>query len=290
MFKGCYTAIITPFKEDQSVDEQALRDLIKFQLAGGVHGLVVLGTTGESPTIKEDEYETILKIVVEEVAGKVPVIAGTGTNSTEKSVKNTEKAKVAGVDGALVVTPYYNKPTKKGQLAHFRAVADVGLPVIVYNIKGRAGINIETDTLMELAEHENIVAVKEASGDLNQMKDVLDRRPEGFTVLSGDDGLTYDLMKMGGDGVIGVAPNAIPERMSKFVQAMLDGDFDSTAQENEDLQEFFDMEFVETNPIPIKTALSLMGKCEESFRLPMATMEEDTKAKWTETLKKYELI
>ncbi len=290
MLKGTFTALITPFKSDLSIDEEAFRKLIQFQIENGISGILPLGTTGEAPTITDEETKRVLEIAVNEANGKIPVLAGTSSNCTKKTVKTTKMAKEVGADYALVCTPYYNKPTQKGIRLHFETVADVGLPVIVYNIKGRCGVNIETDTLMELAKHPNIVAVKEASGNLDQMKDVIARAPEGFNILCGDDGMTLNLIKAGGNGVISVASNIAPTQVGTMVNHALSGNLETAEKENEELTELFKTLFIETNPIPVKTAWHLMGNCEEVFRLPMCTMEDKTKAILVETLKKYQLI
>ncbi|MEK7085853.1 MAG: 4-hydroxy-tetrahydrodipicolinate synthase [Patescibacteria group bacterium] len=305
-YAGTWTALITPFKKDGELDEDALRKLVRRQAANGITGVVPVGTTGESPTTTAQEDENIFKIVVDEArkiadgggghasrqAGKIMVMAGTGSNCTEEAVEYTETAKRAGVDCCLVVTPYYNKPTPKGLKLHFKAVADVGLPVIVYNIKGRTGINIDTDTLMEIAAHPMVVGVKEASGDLAQMRDVIARRAgleKEFTVLSGDDGLTLELIKMGGDGVVSVASNLMPKEVSGMVDLALNGKFEEAAAANEGLTRLFKDIFVETNPIPVKYIASRMGLCELSYRLPMCEPSEKAAAALEETIKFYRL-
>jgi 4-hydroxy-tetrahydrodipicolinate synthase len=291
MFKGTFTAIITPFKKDLSLDEDALRKLVEFQIENGVDGLVPCGTTGESPTTTSEEDKRIFEIVIDQVKGRVPVIAGSGSNSTTEAVAYTQHAKDSGAQASLIVCPYYNKPTQKGLILHYTKIAEeTKFPIIIYNIKGRTGINMTTDTLMELAKNPYIVGVKEASGDMVQIKEVLSRRPQNFTVLSGDDGLTLEVIKNGGNGVISVASNALPRAVSTLVKNALEGKISEAEKENEALKEFFEKEFIETNPIPIKTALAAMGMCEEIFRLPLCTMEEKTRAAWMETLKKYQLI
>jgi 4-hydroxy-tetrahydrodipicolinate synthase len=291
MFKGTYTALITPFKEDLSVDEGALRRLVSFQIENGISGLVPVGTTGESPTTTSEEDKRIFQIVVDETAGRVPVICGSGSNNTAEAIAYTKNAKAVGADAALIVCPYYNKPTPKGLVRHYRKIADEGgLPIIVYNIKGRTGVNIETDTLMEIAQHPRVVGVKEASGDVSQMKEVIERAPDDFSVLSGDDALALDLVKMGGHGVISVASHVMPKQVSACIAHALAGDMVRAEQEKEHLDELFNAMFIETNPIPVKTALSLMGKCLEIFRLPLCEMEEKNKEKLIATLKRYQLI
>jgi 4-hydroxy-tetrahydrodipicolinate synthase len=272
--RGVFTALVTPFRKDGSLDEDALRRLIDAQLAGGVAGVVPCGTTGESPTLTHAEHDRVIEITIEHVAKRVPVIAGTGSNATAEAVRLSTHAMEAGADALLLVNPYYNKPTQLGLFRHFKAVADaVSIPCILYNIKGRTGINLETDTLVSLAaECENIVAVKEASGDIDQMKSVIARTSEAFRVISGDDNLTLDLIKAGGDGVISVASNLVPEKMVAMTTAALEGDFPTAERLNAELKELFEVMFIETSPIPVKTALAMMGKLEEVFRLPMCEL------------------
>lgn len=293
-YAGTWTAIITPFKEDGSIDEVALRGLVRRQVESGVTGIVPVGTTGESPTTTMDEDRRIFEIVVDEAAGRAKVMAGTGSNCTADAVKYTKNAKDAGCDCCLVVTPYYNKPTPAGLKAHFAAVCEVGLPVVVYNIKGRTGINIDTDTLVEIAQSEMVVAVKEASGDLEQMKEVISRRGEtaagdDFAVLSGDDGLTLDLMKIGGDGVVSVASNIVPDQVSQMVQYALTGNFEEAEQINTHLAEMFDKLFIETNPIPAKYLASKIGLCGLNFRLPMCPPTKEAQTVLDELANKYNL-
>jgi len=289
-YAGTWTALITPFKNDGSVDYDALRVLVQKQVEAGITGIVPLGTTGESPTIHNDEAKKIFETVMSEAKGKILVMAGTGSNSTEKTIEQTKLAKELGVDACLVVCPYYNKPTPEGLRLHFLEVAKVGLPVIVYNIKGRTGINMTTDTLMTLAQNEMIIGVKEASGDLSQMKEVIERRPDTFTVLSGDDGLTLDLIKLGGDGVVSVASNIVPAKVTNMVNLALDGNFGDAEKSNEHLSKLFKDIFIETNPMPIKYCAHKMGLCELSYRLPMCAPRLESQSSLDETLKFYNLI
>ena len=303
-YAGTWTAIVTPFAKDGSVDEAALRKMVQRQIAGGVTGIVPVGTTGESPTTTTEEDARIFKIVVEErdkavAAGgpRVMVMAGAGSNSTHEASEYIGNAKRAGVDCCLIVSPYYNKPTQKGLRLHYLALAELGLPIIVYNIKGRTGVNIETDTLMEIAKHPMIVGVKEASGDMVQIKDVLARRDvlekemeKEFAVLSGDDGLTIEVMKNGGDGVVSVAGNLVPKELSEMVKMAATGDFEGAGKVNDNLSRLFKDIFVETNPIPVKYIASRMGLCELSFRLPMCEPEDKTKEYLEETIQFYKLI
>ena len=293
-YAGTWTAIITPFKEDGSLDEVTLRGLVRRQIDGGVTGIVPVGTTGESPTTTMEEDRKIFEIVVDEAAGRIKVMAGTGSNSTADAVKYTKNAKEAGCDCCLVVTPYYNKPTPAGLIKHFEAVCELGLPVVVYNIKGRTGLNIETDTLMEIAKNETVVAVKEASGDMNQMKEVISRRSEtaagdDFAVLSGDDGLTVELIKNGGDGVISVASNIVPDEVSEMVTYALQGNFEEAEKMNQHLAEMFDKLFIETNPIPAKYVASKMGLCGLNFRLPMCEPSASARGELDQMINNYNL-
>jgi len=286
MFKGVFTAIVTPFKEDGSVDEECLKKLIDFNIENGVSGIVPCGTTGESPTLSHDEHDRVIEITVQHVNKRVPVIAGTGSNCTKEAIRLSKHAEEAGADGLLIVNPYYNKPTQEGLYRHFKAVADaVKIPVVVYNIKGRTGINVETPTLVRLMNDcENIVAVKEASGDLDQMKDVIAQRKEGFSVLSGDDGITLDLIKAGGNGVVSVASNIVSDRMVAMVKAALDGNMEEAEKLNKELEPLFEAEFIETNPIPIKCMLSFKGMCPEVYRLPMCELRPENKEKVKQVL------
>lgn len=288
-YAGAWTAIITPFKNGQ-VDEQAFRNLIKKQIENGITGIVPIGTTGESPTIEQDEARKIFEIAVEECKGKIMVMAGTGSNSTKHAVEHTKLAKECGVDACLIVCPYYNKPTQEGLRRHYLEIAKVGLPVIVYNIKGRTGINMSTDTLMELAKDPMIVGVKEASGDLGQMKDVISRRPDDFTVLSGDDGLTLDLIKLGGDGVISVASNIEPAKVSEMVEYALKENFEEAGKINDYLADMFGKLFIETNPMPVKYCAHKMGLCELEYRLPMCEPTAESQKVLDEMLNNYNLL
>ncbi len=289
-YAGTWTALITPFKKDGGLDEAALRILVRRQIEGGVTGIVPIGTTGESPTTLAAEDRRAIEIVVEEAAGKVQVMAGTGSNSTREAVTYTKAAKEVGAGSCLVVAPYYNKPTPDGLKLHYAAIADVGLPVIVYNIKGRTGINIDTDTLMEMAQNPMIVGVKEASGDIAQMKDVLARRPDDFTVLCGDDAMTLDLMRAGGDGVISVASNIVPREVSTLVRHAAAGEWDEAEKVNEHLADMFKKLFIESNPIPVKYCAARMGTCELVYRLPLCPPTATSQTVLDTLLKDYGLL
>ncbi len=292
MLKGIFTAIITPFKEDGSLDEETFKKLIDFNIENGVSGIVPCGTTGESPTLDHEEHDRVIELTVQHVNGRVPVIAGTGSNCTKEAIRLTQHAEKAGIDAALLVNPYYNKPTQEGLYRHFKAIADsVKIPCIVYNIKGRTGVNVETPTLIRLANNcENITAVKEASGDIEQMKEVIGQRPEGFNVLSGDDSITLELIKAGGDGVISVASNIVPKKMSQMVEAALNKNYEEAEKINNELAPLFEIEFVETNPIPMKYMLSLKGMCKEVYRLPMCELMPENKEKVKQVMQDLNLI
>ncbi len=291
MFQGVFTAIVTPFNEDTSINEKDLKKLLDFNIENGVSGIVPMGTTGESPTLNHDEHVHVIEIVCKHVNKRVPVIAGTGSNSTREALFMTSRAKDLGADASLQVAPYYNKPTQEGFYRHFTAIADeADLPIIIYNIPGRSGKNIETDTIVRLSEHPNIIGVKEASGSLPQIMDVIDRTPDDFIVLSGDDNLTLPLMAAGGKGVISVASNIIPDRMNALVKAGLNGDFEKMRKLHYELLPFFKVEFIETNPIPIKTALAMKGMIKEVFRLPMCEMYPENKKKLKRVLEELGII
>jgi len=291
MFKGVYTAIVTPFTKDDRLDEKALRKLIGLQIEAGVQGLVPVGTTGESPTLSVEEHRRVIEIAIDEARGRVPVIAGTGSNSTAEAIELTAFALEAGATASLQVAPYYNKPTDDGFLRHFTAVAEkVDLPLIVYNIPGRTGKNIETAVVLELAKHKNIVGVKEASGNLTQVMDVIKGRPDGFCVLSGDDNLTLPIMAAGGDGVISVASNLVPGKMAELTGKALAGKWDEARALHYALLPLFKAIFLETNPIPIKAALAMKGLIEETYRLPMCVMKPANREKLKTTLAELKII
>jgi 4-hydroxy-tetrahydrodipicolinate synthase len=288
MLKGVFTAIVTPFKEDESVDEDSFRKLIEEQVKAGVSGIIPCGTTGESPTLDYDEHEKVVEITIDQVKGRCEVIAGTGSNSTREAIQLTKHAKKAGADSSLQVVPYYNKPTQKGLYEHFKTIAsEIDMPFIIYNIQARTGINLETSTLSELAKLKNVIGVKEASGSITQIMDVIKSVPKDFSVLSGDDKLTLPLMAVGGHGVISVASNVIPKRMVDFVKLGLDGKFDQMKKEHYELDELFSKLFIETNPIPVKKILALKGKIKSSYRLPICEPSEQTVKVMNELIKKY---
>lgn len=278
-FRGTFTALITPFMEIGNVDYYALEKIIEFQVRSGIDGIVPCGTTGESPTLSHEEHDRVIAKTVQYAKGRVPVIAGTGSNATSEAIRLSQHAEDAGVDAVLLVNPYYNKPTQKGLYLHFKAVAaSVHVPCILYNIKGRTGVNLETETLRRLEDEcPNIVAVKEASGNLDQMADVVRTRKPGFSVLSGDDNLALDLIRLGGEGVISVASNLFPKQMADMVHSALAGEMEKADCLNAWFAPFFKACFYETNPIPIKTAMAHKGLCLPSFRLPLCSMESEEK-------------
>ncbi len=290
MFSGAFTAIVTPFKDGQ-VDEKAFKGLIRFGLDGGVSGFVPCGTTGESPTLSHEEHNRVVEMTVKEVAGQVKIIAGTGSNSTEEAISLTKHAKKVGVDAALLVSPYYNKPTQEGLYRHFKAIAEaVDIPLVLYNIQGRTGVNIENSTMEKLSRLPNIVGVKEASGSILQMSEVIRLCGPDFDVLSGDDQMTFPLMALGGKGVISVVTNIIPDKMSALVRHMLAGEIDQARAIHFEIFELCQAMFVETNPIPIKAALGLMGKIEPEFRLPLCPPASASLEKIRNVLSKLNLI
>lgn len=276
-FRGVYTALITPFTDLGTVDYQSLERIVNQQIEAGIDGLVPCGTTGESPTLSHEEHDRVIAQTIKYAAGRVPVIAGTGSNATTEAIRLSQHAEDAGADAVLLVNPYYNKPTQKGLHLHFKAIADsVKIPCVLYNIKGRTGVNLETETLIRLEQDcSNIVAVKEASGSLEQMRSVIASTSNDFMVLSGDDNLALDLIRAGGDGVISVASNLFPHEMARMMHAALEGRWDEAERLGTWFAPFFAACFIETNPIPIKTAMAAMGWCRESFRLPMCTMESE---------------
>jgi 4-hydroxy-tetrahydrodipicolinate synthase len=290
MFKGAITALVTPFKNGQ-VDEKALRELVEYQIEAGIDGLVPCGTTGESPTLTHDEHDRVIEITIDTAKKRVPVIAGTGSNSTAEALRLTKHAFEAGADGALIACPYYNKPTQEGIYQHFQLIAqNVPLPIIPYNIPGRTGVNMAPELIARLSKISNIVGVKEASGSLKQMNDVLDLCGPEFDVLSGDDGLTLPLMAMGGKGVISVASNIAPADMAALVDEAEAGHLAEARALHQKMSQLFDVLFVETNPIPVKAALSLMGKIEYEYRLPLCRMVPANYEKLKRVMEYYGLI
>ena len=272
MFHGAIVATVTPFRNGK-VDAAALRRLVEFQIRSGTDGIVPCGTTGESATLSYDEHEQVIDLVIRAVDGRVPVIAGTGSNNTKEAIVLTRYAKRAGADAALVITPYYNKPTQNGLIAHFTAVAgSADIPVILYNVPGRTGVNMAAETVARLAEVPNIVGVKEASGNLAQICDILRMTPKTFCVLSGDDGLYYPMLALGAKGIISVVSNVAPKEMADLYDAFALGEVAKARDLHVRLWPLMQALFIETNPIPAKTALAMMGKIREEFRLPLCAM------------------
>lgn len=278
---GCGTALVTPFRADGSIDEPALRSLIEWQIQSGVHFLVPCGTTGETPTLSHEEWLRVIDVTIEVAHRRVPIVAGATSNSTQDAV---HKAKAAasrqGVDAILTASPYYNKPTQEGQYQHFRAIAEaIDKPIVLYNVPGRTAANIEPATLGRLAQIRNIIAVKEASGSMTQIAEALNVVPDNFIVLSGDDAITLPVISLGGQGIISVASNVIPEEISKMTQAALDGDW--TVARNFHRKHFALMQalFLESNPMPAKCLLAMMGRIGENYRLPMVRVKPETRSK-----------
>ena len=291
MFEGSFVALVTPFKADESVDETKLRELIEFQIAEGTHGIVPCGTTGESPALSPEEHDRVVDITVETVNGRVPVIAGTGSNSTTNTLRMTEHAKATGANAALVVTPYYNKPTQAGLYAHYMKVADsVDIPIIIYNVPGRCGTDIESETIAQLSEHPNIVGLKEATGLLKRASEVVQMSRDDFVVLSGDDVNTLPILAVGGKGVISVVANVSPADVAELCNAFKAGNLDIARKLHyKTLSLSIDL-FIETNPIPAKTALMLMGRLNGKLRLPLAPMSESNLEALRQTLTEASLI
>ena len=289
-FAGAGVALVTPFKKDESLDEAALRRLLKRQVEGGIDVLVPCGTTGESVTMTSGEQERVIAITLEE-AGKLPVLAGAGSNDTRVAIEKTKRACALGAHGILSVGPYYNKPTPEGFHRHFSAIADASTaPVVVYNVPGRTGSNIDAKTLLRLAAHPNISAVKEASGSLGQIMDILRDRPPGFEVLSGDDAFTLAVMAHGGEGVISVCANQVPREMHELVAACARGEFAAARQIHYRLLKLMNLNFVESNPVPVKASLAMMGLCEEAFRSPLAPPTDKTRELLREALLELGLV
>ena len=283
--QGCGTALVTPFRQDGSIDQDALRRLVQFQLREGIDFLVPCGTTGETPTLEHGEYLGVIRLVLEETAGKAPVIAGVGGNSTKKVIELAQEVERLGVQGILSVAPYYNKPTQEGLYQHFNAIAEsTHLPVILYNVPGRTSSNIEPGTVARLSKVPNIVGIKEASGSITQQMEVLNEVDPGFRVLSGDDAFTLPLMALGGVGVISVASNEIPGPMTRLAHLLLDGRYDEARKLNAELLPLMQANFLETSPIPVKAALAMMGMIEEVYRLPLVPMRPENRAKLEKVL------
>lgn len=291
MFKGSIVAIVTPFRNGK-VDEKKLRDLIEFQIKNGTSGIVPCGTTGESATLSFEEHDRVIEITIEQVKKRVPVIAGTGSNSTEEAIMLTRHAEKCGADASLQVSPYYNRPTQRGLYEHFKAIANsVKIPIMLYNIASRTGVNIEPETIAKLAQDcKNIVGVKEASGSLDQMSRIKQLCPANFDLLSGDDSLTLPVLGIGGTGIISVVANIAPKDTADLVKEFEKGNIEKAKQLHYKLLPLIKAVFLETNPIPIKTAMGLLGMCEPDLRLPMCSMSSENVEKLKKALKDYGLM
>jgi len=291
MLKGLYVAMVTPFKEDGSLNEEKLRELVGFHAESGTNGLVPCATTSENPAFTWEEHFRIIEIVVEEAAGKLQVIAGCGTNSTSRSLENVKEAKKFGADGAMVVTPYYNKPTPEGLYAHFMKLADEGgLPLMLYNVPGRTGTNMQPSTVARLAGHENIVAIKEASGNLEQMSEIVLLCGERVTLLSGDDSMTLGILAIGGKGVVSVAGNIVPKDVLSMISAFEKGNLDEARTWHYKLLPLCKAMFIETNPMPVKEAMNILGMEVGDVRLPLVRMKPENREKLGRALADYGLI
>ena len=285
MFEGVLPAIITPFKRNSAMglDISGLERNIEFLMSCGIHGIVPCGSTGESATLTFEEHETVVQLTVDKVKGRIPVIAGTGSNNTAEAVRLTKAAKDIGADGVLVISPYYNKPNRSGLIKHYTKLADLDIPVIMYNVPGRTGQNLEPDLVAELAQHPNIVAIKEASGNISQISRIIeDTQDDEFTVISGDDNITLPIMALGGAGVISVAANVDPSRMVAMYEAMKQGDYQKALVLHFALSPLFRSMFIDTNPIPVKKAVELLGMAGGPVRLPLDELD----SKKTEQLRK----
>jgi 4-hydroxy-tetrahydrodipicolinate synthase len=290
-FTGCGTAMVTPFRKDLSLDEDALRRLIRRQIAAGINFLIPCGTTGESPTLTHEEHLRVVAVTIEEAKGKVPVLGGAGGYDTRKVIEMARQIESLGADGILSVTPYYNKPMQEGLYQHYKAIASaISLPIILYNVPTRTNVNIEPATLGRLAEIENIIGVKEASGNIAQMTQVIQQVPGEFLVLSGDDALTLPLVAMGGRGLISVASNVIPAEMTRLVQLCLEGEFKSARALQRKLLPLIDVNFIETNPSPVKAAMAEMGLLEPVWRLPLVPPRPENLAKIRAVLESFALL
>ena len=291
MFTGCGTALVTPFARDFTVDEETLRKLIRRQIAEGIDFLVPCGTTGESPTLTRSEHLRVVEITVEEAHGKVPVLGGAGGYNTAEVIALAQELGHIGVDGILSVTPYYNKPTQEGLYQHYRAIAaSSGLPIVVYSVQGRTGVNVEPSTLARLAKIDNIIGVKEASGSLAQIASIVNRVPPEFLVLSGDDSVTLPVVALGGRGVISVVSNQIPGEMTQLVRCCLDGDFAAARALQRQYLPLMEVNFIESSPMPVKAAMGLMGLLEPVYRLPMVPPKPESLEKIASVLSQLGLL
>lgn len=291
MFQGSMVAIITPFQEDGRWDEDAFRNLVEFQIANGTDVIVPVGTTGESATLDHGEHSQVIRACVEQVNKRVPVLAGTGSNSTTEAIELTRQAKQIGADGVLLISPYYNKPTQEGLYQHFKAIAEqVSIPQVLYNVPGRTGMNMTAATTVRLAEIPHIIGIKEASGDLTQASEIIAKAGDKIDVFSGDDFLTLPLMACGGKGVISVTANIMPAQVKAMVMAIRESRWEDARRIHLQLLEVHQTMFVESNPAPVKTAAALMGKCGPHLRLPLVPLQPENLAKLTEVLQRHGLL
>ena len=290
MFEGSFVAIVTPFKNGK-VDAKALKELIDFHIENGTNGIVPCGTTGESATLSHHEHEEVIRIAIETCRGRVPVLAGTGSNATHEAIELTLSAQKLGADGALLITPYYNKPTQEGLSQHFVAVAkETRLPIVLYNVPSRTSINMLPETVARLSKIENIVGIKEASGNLVQVSEIIQSCSADFEVISGEDALTWPILALGGKGVISVTANLVPEKFSKLCKAALEGDMATARSLHYELLKLNDAMFIETNPIPVKAALAIMGRIDNEFRAPLCVPSDQNLATLKSVLQQYKLV
>lgn len=291
MFKGSMVAIVTPFDRQGNFDEETYRQLIEFQIENGTDAIIPCGTTGESATLDFEEHDRVIEVCIDQVKKRIPVIAGTGANSTAEAVDLSLHAKKMGADGLLLVSPYYNKPSQEGLYRHYKKIAEtVALPQVLYNVPGRTGMNMEAKTTIRLAEFANIVAIKEASGNVTQASEILDKAGDKIDVLSGDDFLTLPLMACGAKGVISVTANILPKEVKAMVTAVFEGRWEEAKQMHLRMLDIHNAMFIESNPVPVKTALSLMGKCRADVRLPLVELQPASLEKLKSVMKGYDLI
>ena len=289
MFEGSFVAIVTPFKNGK-VDAKALKGLIEFHIENGTNGVVPCGTTGESATLNHQEHEEVIRITVETCEGRVPVLAGTGSNSTQEAIELTKSAQNLGADGALLITPYYNKPTQEGLYQHFEALArETRLPIVLYNVPSRTSINMQPSTVARLSKIENIVGIKEASGNLVQVSEIIRSCGPDFEVISGEDALTWPILALGGKGVISVTANLVPDKFARLCKAALAGDMETARSLHYELMKLNDIMFIETNPIPVKAALAIMGRIDNEFRAPLCPPSKNNLAALQSVLEEYSL-
>ncbi len=289
MFKGCFVAVVTPFRRGE-IDEAAFKELVRFLVEKGVDGIVPCGTTGESPALSHEEHRRVIKLAVKEARKRVAVIAGTGSNNTKEAEELTEFAKDCGADGALVVAPYYNKPTPRGLESHYRRLERIGLPLVIYNIPSRTGINIPPSIVAKLSQLNNVVGIKEASGSMDQVSSIIAQSEPNLSILSGDDSLTLPILSLGGVGVVSVVANILPKETHDLVSSYLRGDIERAKELHYKLFDLCKAMFIETNPLPIKTAMARLGMIEKEWRLPLEAMEKKNEEKLERALSGYGLI